>query len=346
MESDNFDNIDNTITFFRTDLQSTTFNNNTDSNTTHLSTSSDTSSESALSESEQSPFRLTDSHADALLASINVSAEPSEFIQSQPTTHTSQSVQSQFFSSQGTAEDFVLNAVRQNFEEFIARLDTKQEIQRLQTFSFELSIQFQHRLRSWYLQHDQQQTIQPTEQMFINLIHRYKWSTNCPAGIYPIDLARCGFYYIGPDDNVKCFACEGKLSCWEENDCPKDEHSRHFGVNCDFTRGKSCGNIQILTNGTNDEAELHPFHPMIPNNERLTELQNIYPCQSPMYLGMDVQENRMASFSSEDWPHWRKPGFPSTKRLADAGFYTQSFILCFRIFFGIWRDNKLARGQN
>ncbi|XP_037697153.1 baculoviral IAP repeat-containing protein 3 [Choloepus didactylus] len=44
----------------------------------------------------------------------------------------------------------------------------------------------------------------------------------------PIDLAKAGFYYIGPGDRVACFACGGKLSNWEPKDDPMSEHLRHF----------------------------------------------------------------------------------------------------------------------
>uniref|UniRef100_A0A8D0SKV5 RING-type E3 ubiquitin transferase n=1 Tax=Sus scrofa TaxID=9823 RepID=A0A8D0SKV5_PIG len=49
----------------------------------------------------------------------------------------------------------------------------------------------------------------------------------------PADLAKAGFYYIGPGDRVACFACGGKLSNWEPKDDAMTEHLRHF-PNCPF----------------------------------------------------------------------------------------------------------------
>ncbi|XP_044522189.1 baculoviral IAP repeat-containing protein 2-like [Gracilinanus agilis] len=49
----------------------------------------------------------------------------------------------------------------------------------------------------------------------------------------PLDLARAGFYYIGPGDMVACFACGGKLSNWEPKDDAMSEHRRHF-PHCPF----------------------------------------------------------------------------------------------------------------
>uniref|UniRef100_A0A5F8GU59 CARD domain-containing protein n=1 Tax=Monodelphis domestica TaxID=13616 RepID=A0A5F8GU59_MONDO len=49
----------------------------------------------------------------------------------------------------------------------------------------------------------------------------------------PLDLARAGFYYIGPGDMVACFACGGKLSNGEPKDDAMSEHQRHF-PHCPF----------------------------------------------------------------------------------------------------------------
>ncbi|KAF7473159.1 baculoviral IAP repeat-containing protein 2 [Marmota monax] len=49
----------------------------------------------------------------------------------------------------------------------------------------------------------------------------------------PLELARAGFYYVGPGDRVACFACGGKLSNWEPKDDAMSEHRRHF-PNCPF----------------------------------------------------------------------------------------------------------------
>uniref|UniRef100_A0A8C5KT57 RING-type E3 ubiquitin transferase n=1 Tax=Jaculus jaculus TaxID=51337 RepID=A0A8C5KT57_JACJA len=49
----------------------------------------------------------------------------------------------------------------------------------------------------------------------------------------PLNMARAGFYYVGPGDRVACFACGGKLSNWEPKDDAMSEHQRHF-PNCPF----------------------------------------------------------------------------------------------------------------
>ncbi|XP_021501550.1 baculoviral IAP repeat-containing protein 2 isoform X4 [Meriones unguiculatus] len=68
----------------------------------------------------------------------------------------------------------------------------------------------------------------------------------------PAELARAGFYYIGPGDRVACFACGGKLSNWEPKDDAMSEHRRHF-PNCPFlenfseTQRFSISNLSMQT---------------------------------------------------------------------------------------------------
>ncbi|XP_032765844.1 baculoviral IAP repeat-containing protein 3 isoform X2 [Rattus rattus] len=51
----------------------------------------------------------------------------------------------------------------------------------------------------------------------------------------PAELAKAGFYYIGPGDRVACFACDGKLSNWDRKDDALSEHRRHF-PSCPFLK--------------------------------------------------------------------------------------------------------------
>ncbi|XP_063286492.1 baculoviral IAP repeat-containing protein 2 isoform X1 [Pelobates fuscus] len=52
------------------------------------------------------------------------------------------------------------------------------------------------------------------------------------------ELAKAGFYYIGPGDKVCCFACDGKLNNWEPKDNAMSEHRRHF-PECPFVKSSS-----------------------------------------------------------------------------------------------------------
>lgn len=44
----------------------------------------------------------------------------------------------------------------------------------------------------------------------------------------PDELAKAGFYYLGIDDEVRCFYCDGGLRFWLKEDDPFFEHARYF----------------------------------------------------------------------------------------------------------------------
>ncbi|XP_069746817.1 baculoviral IAP repeat-containing protein 2 isoform X2 [Narcine bancroftii] len=46
--------------------------------------------------------------------------------------------------------------------------------------------------------------------------------------IQPEQLSRAGFYYVGHNDDVKCFYCDGGLRSWEAGDDPWVEHAKWF----------------------------------------------------------------------------------------------------------------------
>uniref|UniRef100_A0A3B5MJI8 Baculoviral IAP repeat containing 2 n=1 Tax=Xiphophorus couchianus TaxID=32473 RepID=A0A3B5MJI8_9TELE len=52
------------------------------------------------------------------------------------------------------------------------------------------------------------------------------WPSRIP--VRPEQLAKAGFYYVGRNDDVKCFCCDGGLRCWESGDDPWVEHAKWF----------------------------------------------------------------------------------------------------------------------
>lgn len=50
------------------------------------------------------------------------------------------------------------------------------------------------------------------------------WPEDCP--VRPWELASAGFYYLGNQDNVKCYKCAVMLRNWEPQDIPWEEHKR------------------------------------------------------------------------------------------------------------------------
>ena len=59
------------------------------------------------------------------------------------------------------------------------------------------------------------------------------WPSHLTA--QPHNLAKAGFYYIGPGDRVKCGFCGGKLKQWLREDNPIEEHVKHF-PECTFVK--------------------------------------------------------------------------------------------------------------
>ncbi|XP_061230397.1 inhibitor of apoptosis protein-like [Neopsephotus bourkii] len=59
---------------------------------------------------------------------------------------------------------------------------------------------------------------------------RVKTFINWPTRILvqPEQLADAGFYYVGHNDDVRCFCCDGGLRCWESGDDPWIEHAKWF----------------------------------------------------------------------------------------------------------------------
>ncbi|XP_071196006.1 putative inhibitor of apoptosis isoform X5 [Salvelinus alpinus] len=65
--------------------------------------------------------------------------------------------------------------------------------------------------------------MQQREERLLTFVH---WPLRIP--VRPDQLAKAGFYYVGRNDDVKCFCCDGGLRCWESGDDPWVEHAKWF----------------------------------------------------------------------------------------------------------------------
>ncbi|XDV37912.1 hypothetical protein PO909_007436 [Leuciscus waleckii] len=85
--------------------------------------------------------------------------------------------------------------------------------------------------------------------------------------VRPDQLAKAGFYYVGRNDDVKCFRCDGGLRCWESGDDPWVEHAKWF-PRCEYLLQEKGQEFvhqiqarfpfvfeQLLTNGDSDSRE-------------------------------------------------------------------------------------------
>ncbi|XP_055531022.1 death-associated inhibitor of apoptosis 1 [Wyeomyia smithii] len=58
------------------------------------------------------------------------------------------------------------------------------------------------------------------------------------------ELARYGFYYVGPNDMVKCYFCRVEIGLWEQNDNVLSEHLR-WSPYCPLLRKRQTNNIPV-----------------------------------------------------------------------------------------------------
>ncbi|XP_034970914.1 baculoviral IAP repeat-containing protein 2 isoform X3 [Zootoca vivipara] len=71
-------------------------------------------------------------------------------------------------------------------------------------------------------------------QTYVMRLSTFKsWPAAVP--VQPPRLADAGFYYVGRNDDVKCFCCDGGLRCWESGDDPWVEHAKWF-PRCEYLR--------------------------------------------------------------------------------------------------------------
>uniref|UniRef100_A0A8C0APW7 RING-type E3 ubiquitin transferase n=1 Tax=Buteo japonicus TaxID=224669 RepID=A0A8C0APW7_9AVES len=71
----------------------------------------------------------------------------------------------------------------------------------------------------------------------------WRWPGTSPVSAR--DLAKAGFFFVGPRDEVQCFCCGGVLKDWRPGDCPIAEHLKFF-PSCKFICGEDVGNQEML----------------------------------------------------------------------------------------------------
>lgn len=173
-------------------------------------------------------------------------------------------------------------------------------------------------------------------------------------------LARCGFYYFGEEDHVRCAFCGVEIGQWVCGDDCETDHQR-WGFMCPFLRGIKVGNIAINpstaapTRPHSEDfyygrigVEIRPhsvseeYEPTIQtiNNEniRIESLKaNLH--SGPIHTIYATEQSRLATF--KDWPRSLKQ---KPKELAEAGFYYTGHgdkTTCFHCGLGLkdWDEN-------
>ncbi|NXP55153.1 BIR7B protein, partial [Heliornis fulica] len=68
-----------------------------------------------------------------------------------------------------------------------------------------------------------------TEEMRLSTFQNWPQYTN----VHPEQLARAGFFYVGQDDVVRCFYCDGGVRNWSSGHDPWREHAKWY-PRCEF----------------------------------------------------------------------------------------------------------------
>ncbi|XP_076818304.1 baculoviral IAP repeat-containing protein 2-like [Clavelina lepadiformis] len=137
--------------------------------------------------------------------------------------------------------------------------------------------------------------------------------------VYPSDLARSGFFYLGNLDRVQCFSCGGVLRNWNYGDNVHAEHRRHF-PNCRMVQGTDGRNISIPPG----DRLAPPDRPAVfreppdPSETEQRELQSNFPCLYPVSPHMRNEDSRFETFDHR-WPQSRVRATP--RQIAKAGFF-------------------------
>lgn len=168
------------------------------------------------------------------------------------------------------------------------------------------------------------------------------------------ELARYGFYYVGPNDMVKCYFCRVEIGLWEPNDNVLSEHLR-WSPYCPLLRKRQTNNvpidasfldqlpepsydtcgIRIRENSVAENAysssdrsssgslssppsSLTSESSMLSNGPIAQQLAPpALPQQKrPEYPNYAIEAKRLESY--EDWPKFMKQ---KPKELSDAGFF-------------------------
>uniref|UniRef100_A0A8C5PKT8 RING-type E3 ubiquitin transferase n=1 Tax=Leptobrachium leishanense TaxID=445787 RepID=A0A8C5PKT8_9ANUR len=127
--------------------------------------------------------------------------------------------------------------------------------------------------------------------------------------ISPVELARAGFYHLGPEDRVQCFCCGLVLKSWEPQDSPRYEHRRFCSI-CPFMRGEEVGNVpQPQGSDSVDGQILGQFQRLPVEQEEEGVWQAVYP-------EMLEERERLTTFRA-----WPPNAEVSPDLLAKAGFF-------------------------
>lgn len=160
-----------------------------------------------------------------------------------------------------------------------------------------------------------------------------EWPEN--AAVSKQEVAKAGFYHIGPGDRVRCAFCFNVLRMWDRGDIPADEHLKYF-PNCPMvTNRHAVGNIPLEddnmpewtpTNPVTQERSNGQFGAAMSSQSQRSSVQatgSSMDCQTlgivtarPVHTHLGVDALRRETFSS-----WPITAALDAEPLVEAGFY-------------------------
>lgn len=148
-------------------------------------------------------------------------------------------------------------------------------------------------------------------------------------------LAQIGFYYIGPEDLVKCYFCKVEIGTWQPEDNPVEEHLK-WSPNCPLLHRRE------TTNEPLDADALKRILPIIDydtcGTRSVTHLSRLRETHTHEHPEFALESHRLASY--KDWPISMKQ---RPEELAEAGFYYTGrgdWVACFSCGGGLkdWKE--------
>ncbi len=133
------------------------------------------------------------------------------------------------------------------------------------------------------------------------------WPADAP--VTSGDLAKAGFFFLGPGDKVQCFCCGGTLRRWVQGDSPAVEHKRHFPT-CSFILGRAVGNIPLQV-GSSDSVDGQ----LLSQLQRMT-MDDQGTAGQAVYPEMEAEDSRLTTFHN-----WPTEASVQPDVLARAGFF-------------------------
>ena len=146
----------------------------------------------------------------------------------------------------------------------------------------------------------------------------------------PSLLAKAGFFYMGREDFVQCYACDLKLERWGPLDFPLLEHMKHATRYCTHLVEQTIG-LCPDDFCHDDKVKMYPALFPTEFHEKIPTLPNVWRTyKGPRDAAYIHEVNRIKSFPK----FWTAEGLPCPKKMAAAGWSyldtkaTQCFYCC------------------